>query len=248
MKILKEESIGDLVAHGYTVFGKYVNTKRVLPLLYDGLKPSYRRAIYSCFEIDKSYSVTQEMLGWMMKYHPHNTEGSIKAVSQLCHYGILDGYGNHGRQDILGDHDSPAAPRYTKVKVNDKIRNMISKVIKYVPHHEDEVSGKYMEPDYIPTPIPLSLTFDRLQGLGIGVSTLLPSFSMESLYQAYIKNDYNLLKYRGDLEIDYDSSNLEGLWIRGYGHVTYKYKITSGARWVMIDGSPSRFSIKHYDE
>jgi DNA gyrase/topoisomerase IV subunit A len=76
MKIQQVDSIGNLVAHGYTEFGGYINTKRVLPHIMDGLKPSYRRAIFSTYEIDPGFSSTHEVLGYMSKFHPHSPDGN----------------------------------------------------------------------------------------------------------------------------------------------------------------------------
>lgn len=38
-------SAGDIVENSYLIFGSYVNSKRQLPLIMDGLKPSYRKLI-----------------------------------------------------------------------------------------------------------------------------------------------------------------------------------------------------------
>jgi hypothetical protein len=244
MKIQQVESIGNLVAHGYTEFGGYINTKRVLPHIMDGLKPSYRRAIFSTYEIDPGFSTTHEVLGYMSRFHPHSTDGTEDVMSNLCRYGILQGKGNHGRKDILGVHDNHAAPRYTKIKVPDSFKRLIDPVISLVPHSESEVNPKYKEPDYLPVPIPLSLTFDRLSGLGIGVSTVYPTFSMKSLLDAYLANDPNLLEYREPgLKINKSESNLQGLWDKGYGHVVYEYDVKKFTRDVMVTGNPSRFPI-----
>ena len=127
------ESIGDIVSFGYTEFGKYINTSRVFPRLLDGLKPSYRRGIYASYLGGKDYAKSAEVLGNMMKFHPHSTDGTYESLAKFTLCGILEGEGSFGRADILGDSDGPAAARYTAIKVSKKLRAMIEPVLDLVP-------------------------------------------------------------------------------------------------------------------
>lgn len=242
------ESIGDIVSFGYTEFGKYINTSRVFPRLLDGLKPSYRRGIYASYLGGKDYAKSAEVLGNMMKFHPHSTDGTYESLAKFTLCGILEGEGSFGRADILGDSDGPAAARYTAIKVSKKLRAMIEPVLDLVPWQDSEVNGNIKEPSYLPTPFPLSFLVDRVSGLGIGVSAILPTFSMESMYEAYITNDPKKLKYRTKgLKIIAKDSDLDALWKTGKGYLTYQYaKITKGDREVIIEGDPSRFPIQLY--
>lgn len=50
-------SIADYVSNAIYEFGKEVNLNRQLPSLYDGLKPVYRRLIYTAMSYSSSVPV-----------------------------------------------------------------------------------------------------------------------------------------------------------------------------------------------
>ena len=62
-----------------------------------------------------------------------------------------------------------------------------------------------------------------VSGLGVGINTIIPNFSAKSIYNAFIKNDPNLLEPNIDIEIIKKDSDLDGLWNKGKGRVVYKF-------------------------
>lgn len=232
------------VTDSYLRFGKYTNFFRQLPFVMDGLKPSYRRLIYTAYNEGQKMTKTATVLGKMMCIHPHNTEPMIGGAATLVHAGIFEGQGSWGGALITGTTFAPAAIRYTELKVDPTYYQIIGKLLKQVPWQESPTGVQ--EPCYIPSPLPLCMTFGLL-GLGIGVNTRMPSFSPVSMYQAYLKNDPNLLKANCNLDIDYAQSDLEGLWYRGKGKVVYKYKVKrasspDGSNGVLIEGDTDIFT------
>lgn len=239
-------SAQDYVSDAYFKFGQYVNTQRQLPYLEDGLKPVYRRVIYSCMKLGSNKLLkTVKIAGDVCSStHPHGNASVEGVISALVRTGILDGQGNHGTTLINGMVLPPAASRYTEAKISAKYLDIFSRVSKMIPMVESPMGD--LEPAYIGSPLPLGLVFSSM-GLGLGVNTRIPSFSAVSMFEAYKKNDPNLLKCNYNLDIDYAESELNKLWTTGKGKVVYKYKVTratssDGAQGVLIEGDTELFT------
>lgn len=235
--------ISDFVESSLLSFGTDVNNNRQLPNLYDGLKPAYRRIIYTAMElgnITKSVTISGTCIS---KYHPHGDASLIQPISNLVNCGILNGNGNHGMKKLRGDNLGPAAPRYTEAGISEKWKNIFKDLIKYVPFVPSELEG-YTEPEYLPTPIPLCFLTGTL-GIGFGVNTRVPVFSCDSMIRAYYEDDPELLEPSIDIELIHDESELKELWTRGIGKLTYKFKCEWGnspsGRGIYISGDPTLF-------
>jgi len=243
-------SIGDYVEEAMIKFGNYVNTSRHIPFYLDGLKPSYRRAIYAAQTLSgkkvKTATLTGEIIG---KYHPHGEKSISDIIPNLVNNKIFDGQGNFGNSYMTGERDGAAAPRYTEVEINKTFRDLFGLLLDYVPFEESELT--YQMPTYLPSPIPLCLGFG-LQGIGIGCSVRVPMFSYKSLFNAMINNDYKLLEAPDGIILDKDNSELKELWETGRGRVCYKflvkqYRSTDGYVGALIEGNPSYF-FPNYSE
>ena len=79
-----EQSIGEFVDSAMTIFGDDVNKRRQLPLIYDGLKPAYRRLIYTALNSGDKYTKVAAIVGnCIAKYHPHgsaNMESGLRLI------------------------------------------------------------------------------------------------------------------------------------------------------------------------
>lgn len=239
---IEEESIGHFVENSAATYGMHVNTSRQLPLVYDGLKPVYRRVIYAAFTL-KNMTKTATVVGETMgKYHAVGDASIGPVVSNLVNYKILVGQGGHGAKTLLGEKIEPAAVRYSEAGISPTYHKILSNLMGYVPMQPTEVN--FMEPQYIPTPIPMCLLFGLL-GIGHGANTRIPAFTAKSLYEALQKDDPNLLEAPFGLEIVKDKSELQSLWNTGMGKVTYTFKVERGhsadGPGVYIKGSPELF-------
>lgn len=221
---MKQQPIGDFVTNGLRIFGKEVNTNRQLVLSKDGLKPIYRRTIYASLQYPDKTIKSATLAGAIVgRWHPHGTASVEPVISNLVRWGIFDGQGNHGAKMIYGDDISPAAARYTEAKISPKFRSIFSDLMPYVPFKDGELEEQ--EPEYIPTPIPLSLLFGGL-GIGFGANMRIPAFTIKSIYNALIKDDPELLEAPFGLKLIKDRSQLKELWNTGLGRLTYQYQVT----------------------
>lgn len=241
---IEEKGIGEICTEAYILYGKYVNGFRALPYLMDGLKPSYRRIIYTAIKNGGKEVPTSDLVGNAMKIHPHGDKSIVGVINKLVRYGIFVEGGNFGYYPIYGESMEPAAPRYTETGITPDWYKMIGELLEYVPFIASEKQGQ-TEPEYIPTVFPLSLIYGS-KGIGIGINSQTPSFSPQSLLEAYLNDDPSLLKPYYDLELDYENSDLEALWRTGKGKVNYKYRVykdvsSDGSDGVYIEGDTHLF-------
>ena len=248
--LVYQRPIGDITEEAYLRFGSYVNNHRHMPRVIDGLKTSYRRLIHSAlsFPIGKDIPTVQ-LIGKMSETHPHSLTGVEGTVRMFVKSGIFDGDGNFGQVYIDGSEASPAAPRYTKVRISDTYQKILGELLKEVPWSESPVGAP--EPEYIPTPFPLCLQMsEKVSGLGVAVKSDMPNFSARSLYEAYIHNDPMRLEPNIDIVLDKEHSDLCGLWNSGQGKITYAYHLArqksddGKTEGVLFYGDTGMFTLK----
>ena len=107
----------------YIDYAMSVIIQRALPDVRDGLKPVHRRILYAMQEAGmtptKPYKKSARIVGDVLgKYHPHGDISVYDAIVRLAQdfstrYLMVDGHGNFGSID----GDSPAAMRYTEVRM-----------------------------------------------------------------------------------------------------------------------------------
>lgn len=236
-KNIQSKSIGEIVTENYFSYGKHVNTSRSIPYELDGLKPVYRRIIYTLYKMKDDYHKTISAIGEILKLHPHGDRSLKQPIAMLCHYGYCETKSNQGSLSLYGTNVITAGdPRYTNVKLSSKLRNMLKYTISDVNMIDSDTG--YQEPEFIPFPVPIILTMDKMSGMGVGISSTYPTFSMESMLEAYHKDDPTVLRHRGNVHIDYDRSDLKSLWDKGRGKVTYYPDVYVQNRSVYVECTP----------
>lgn len=239
-----EVKIDEYVSQSLLDFGRGINTEVQIPSVLDGLKTVYRRVIYTALKNGSKMTKTAAISGnALATVHPHSSDAVDSVISALVRWGIFEGQGNHGMKLIYGDDINPSASRYTEARVDSRWIKLINHLMPYVPYKEAEMEGN-MEPEFIPTPVPLILLFSGL-GIGYGANGRYPMFTAQSLYNALIEDNPFLLEAPNGLEIDIDNSELWDLWNKGLGRITYKYKVEqvsiAAGYGTMISGSAEIF-------
>lgn len=242
---IKTSSIGSIVEEGYSNYQKFVNNGRFIPGI-DGLKMVYRRTLLSVkAEAKTRFMKSALIVGNTMKWHPHGDTSIQDTLSSLVRWGFVSGQGNHGDKSYLSNI-SASAMRYTEVKYNNKIDDILFKFEKYFLWKAGEIEG-YDEPEFLITPIPIALLRGSI-GIGVGgVISKIPAFSYQSILDAYKYDDPKLLKSAYGLRIDYEKSNLQKLWTKGSGKIHFEfdvYKNPSNSKEVVIEGNASVFKPK----
>lgn len=231
--------IGQFTEDAYIRFSGYCNCCRVLPDFW-GMKPSYKRLLQAALCFPKGQAIhTNELVGKMSQWHPHGLTGVDDVVRCFTKKGIrfnqngapyrgpsvFWGKGNFGQVFISGEISPAAANRYTSTRLSDEFSEIIGSLWKEVPQVESP--GGAMEPHHIPLPIPLCLMLsESVMGIGVGMRTNIPSFSPQSMYAAYMKNDPTLLESNINLILDKKKSDLKSLWEKGRGNIVYSYYLS----------------------
>lgn len=238
------KSIGELCEEAYIEYGRELNSNRALPLLMDGLKPVYRRVLYTILKSNSNHFKTPNLIGEVLTIHPHGEKSMSGVITQLVRRGILREDANFGYYPIYGEGMSAAAPRYTETGITEKWYKLLKPLMSFAPLIPGEVEG-IMEPAYIVSALPLACVYGEL-GIGIGINTNIPSFSPKSMLEAYLHDDPTLLEPGIDLEFDRELCDFEGIWRQGKGRLIYKYHVwkdiaPDGSDGVYVSGDTLMF-------
>lgn len=186
MKI-KDELLQDIVTDKMGEYSTYVLLSRAIPDIRDGLKPSYRRILWTMKQMKANkFTKSANIAGEVMRYHPHGSTyatmvGMAQTDAQLNPY--LMGKGN------FGNHSSElafASDRYTELKLSKISIEMMSDTNKNGVEMIDNYDGTRKIPEAFPVKYPSILAYAQ-SGIGVGFSSSIPSFNITELCEATIK-------------------------------------------------------------
>ena len=171
----------------YIDYSMSVIVSRALPDVRDGFKPVHRRVLYGMNELNnffsgetkKSARIVGEVMG---KYHPHGDSSIYLTMVRLAQdwalrYPLVFGQGNFGSID----GDSPAAMRYTEVKLAKMGEEMLTDLDKETVDFAPNFDNTLTEPTVLPARIP-NLLVNGASGIAVGMATNMPPHNLtESL-------------------------------------------------------------------
>ncbi len=175
----------------YLDYSMSVIVARALPDVRDGLKPVHRRVLYGMYELGvyynrpykKSARIVGEVLG---KYHPHGDSAVYDTMVRMVQdfslrYPLLDGQGNFGSVD----GDSPAAMRYTEVRLakiaHEMLRDLDKDTVDWRPNFDETLK----EPVVLPTVFP-NLLCNGSSGIAVGMATNIPPHNLSEVVDALV--------------------------------------------------------------
>ena len=189
-------NIEEQMKSAYIDYSMSVIVSRALPDVRDGLKPVHRRVLYGMHELGikstgaykKSARVVGEVLG---KYHPHGDTSVYDSMVRMAQswsvrYMMVDGQGNFGSVD----GDSPAAMRYTEVRMQKISEEMLSDIEKETIDYRLNFDDTLNEPTVLPTRIP-NLLVNGASGIAVGMATNMAPHNLTEVIngiEAYIDN------------------------------------------------------------
>ncbi len=184
--VLEDINIEDSMSRDYIDYSMSVIVGRALPDVRDGLKPVHRRCLFAMHELHnewntkhvKSARVVGEVIG---KYHPHGDTSVYDTIVRMAQpfslrVPLVDGHGNFGSID----GDSPAAMRYTEVRmqrVSEELLGDLEKdTVDMAPNYDETLE----EPTVLPAKLP-NLLLNGSSGIAVGMATNIPPHNLGEL-------------------------------------------------------------------
>ena len=189
-------NIEEQMKSSYIDYSMSVIVGRALPDVRDGLKPVHRRILFGMHEMGntfgKPYKKSARIVGDVMgKYHPHGDTAIYDTMVRMAQewsmrYMLIDGQGNFGSQD----GDSPAAMRYTEVRLQRFAESMLEDIEKDTIDFQLNYDDTTKEPTVLPTRIP-QLLVNGSSGIAVGMATNMLPHNLTEVIDAcvaYIDN------------------------------------------------------------
>ncbi|QER42705.1 DNA gyrase subunit A [Thermodesulfobacterium sp. TA1] len=175
----------------YLDYAMSVIVGRALPDVRDGLKPVQRRILYAMYETgndwNKPYKKSARIVGEVIgKYHPHGDMPVYEAIVRMAQdfsmrYPLIDGQGNFGSVD----GDSPAAMRYTEVRLariaHELLADIEKETVEFTPNYDNTLK----EPLVLPSKIP-NLLINGSAGIAVGMATNIPPHNLSEVIDGLI--------------------------------------------------------------
>ena len=167
----------------YLDYAMSVIVGRALPDVRDGLKPVHRRALFAMSQLNndwnKAYKKSARIVGDVIgKYHPHGDTAVYDTIVRMAQdfsmrYPLVDGQGNFGSVD----GDSPAAMRYTEIRLakiaHEMLADLDKETVDFYPNYDESE----MQPSVMPTRIP-ALLVNGSSGIAVGMATNIPPHNL----------------------------------------------------------------------
>jgi DNA gyrase subunit A len=175
----------------YIDYSMSVIVSRALPDVRDGLKPVHRRVLYGMHELgmghNKPYKKSARIVGEVLgKFHPHGDSAVYDSMVRMVQkfslrYPLVDGQGNFGSVD----GDSPAAMRYTEVRLRriseELLRDLDKNTVVFTPNFDDSLQEPTVLPSYLPT-----LLVNGASGIAVGMATNIPPHNLNEVIDGII--------------------------------------------------------------
>jgi len=175
--------IEDEMRRSYMDYAMSVIVGRALPDVRDGLKPVHRRVLFAMEELgvawNKAFKKSARIVGDVIgKYHPHGDSAVYDTMVRMVQefslrYPLINGQGNFGSVD----GDSPAAMRYTEVRLariaHEILADLDKETVDFGPNYDDSLQ----EPLLLPTRVP-NLLVNGATGIAVGMATNIPPHNL----------------------------------------------------------------------
>jgi len=179
-------NIEEEMKQSYIEYAMSVIVGRALPDVRDGLKPVHRRVLFAMHELsndwNKPYKKSARIVGDVIgKYHPHGDTAVYDTIVRMAQpfslrYMLVDGQGNFGSVD----GDSPAAMRYTEIRMSKIAHEMLADIDKETVNFGPNYDGSENEPLVMPTRIP-NLLINGTTGIAVGMATNIPPHNLNEI-------------------------------------------------------------------
>jgi len=203
-------NLEDEMRQSYLDYAMSVIVGRALPDVRDGLKPVHRRVLFAMHvlgnDYNKAYKKSARVVGDVIgKYHPHGDTAVYDTIVRMAQpfsmrYMLVDGQGNFGSVD----GDSPAAMRYTEVRMARLAHEILADIDKETVNFSPNYDESEHEPTVMPTRVP-NLLINGSAGIAVGMATNIPPHNLTEVVTALLA-----LIEDPDLDVDGIMQHLPG--------------------------------------
>ncbi|MBF0628330.1 MAG: DNA gyrase subunit A [Magnetococcales bacterium] len=182
-------NLEDEMRRSYLDYAMSVIVGRALPDVRDGLKPVHRRVLYAMSELgnewNRAYKKSARVVGDVIgKYHPHGDVAVYDTIVRMAQefsmrHPLVDGQGNFGSVD----GDSPAAMRYTEVRMTRLAGELLADIDKETVDFGPNYDGSLVEPKILPCKFP-NLLVSGSSGIAVGMATNIPPHNLGEVIDA----------------------------------------------------------------
>lgn len=180
--------INDEMREAYLQYSMSVIVGRALPDVRDGLKPVHRRILFAMNDLnnthDKPYKKSARVVGDVIgKYHPHGDTAVYDTMVRMAQEfslrePLVDGQGNFGSID----GDSPAAQRYTEVRMTKLAEALLEDIgkdtVDFGPNYDDSLEIPLILPAKFP-----NLLVNGSSGIAVGMATNIPPHNLSEVIE-----------------------------------------------------------------
>jgi DNA gyrase subunit A len=187
----KNIAIEEEMSSSYIDYSMSVIAGRALPDARDGLKPVHRRVLFAMRELgnthNSAYKKSARVVGDVIgKYHPHGDTAVYDTMVRMAQdfsmrYPLVDGQGNFGSRD----GDSPAAMRYTEVRMDRMAEELLADIDKDTVNFGPNYDESLTQPLVLPSKLP-NLLLNGSTGIAVGMATNVPPHNLNELVDGVI--------------------------------------------------------------
>ncbi|OFZ16678.1 MAG: DNA gyrase subunit A [Bdellovibrionales bacterium RBG_16_40_8] len=180
---ITDVDISKEMSEAYLQYSMSVIVGRALPDVRDGLKPVHRRVLFAMHELgnnhDKPYKKSARVVGDVIgKYHPHGDTAVYDTIVRMAQdfslrFPLVDGQGNFGSID----GDSPAAQRYTEVRMTRLAEELLEDIDKETVAWGSNYDDSLQIPLVLPAKFP-NLLVNGSAGIAVGMATNIPPHNL----------------------------------------------------------------------
>ncbi len=180
---VRDQLITETIETNYMPYVMTVIISRAIPQI-DGFKPAHRKLLYTMFKMglmSGGRTKSSNVVGATMKLNPHGDAAIYDTLVRLSrdHEALLhpfvDSKGYFGKH--YSSELSPAAPRYTEVRLEKICAELFSGIDRDAVDMVDNYDGTVTEPVLFPTTFPNILVTPN-KGIAVGMASNICSFNL----------------------------------------------------------------------
>ena len=251
----------EMLKKNYMPYSMSVIISRALPEI-DGFKPAHRKVLYTMYEMGlmgNQRTKSANVAARTMLYNPHGDSSNYETAVRMTKENetllapIIDGKGSFGKH--YSRDTSPAASRYTEMKLMPIAHEFFDSIKKDTVDFMDNYDATRKEPKLLPVTFP-NILANPTEGIAVGFASSIPSFNLNELCEATIQRIQHPRKdltevmpapdFTTGAYLLYEQDKMRDIYKSGAGSVTLraKYSVDTKNRIIEVNEIPYTTTIE----